>query len=587
MKCSRHSLPRLLPALAAGFAILTAAGCGAGLGPRKDQPAGAGVPAHGKGLFRDVAGEAGLRFTPRSGTTAEHLFSEITGSGCAFLDFDRDGWMDVLLLSPGPLAAGRSSSRNGLFRNRGGRFHEITAGSGLEETGYAQGVAVGDYDGDGFPDLYITGYGGNHLFHNEGGTGRFREVTASAGVGDLDQGRRYALGAAWGDYDRDGDLDLAVAHYAVWSPETDEPCFNALKKRGYCSPEKYAGDHPRLYRNDGGGRFTDVSTDAGWARAIGRGMGIAWLDYDGDGWQDLFIACDLMPNLLFRNTGQGRFTEVAVEANVAFGEMGSPLSGMGVAVGDYDGDGREDLHVTNFSHQPNTLFRNQEGGVFENASVTSGLAEPSNPLLGWGCAFLDYDLDGWQDLIGANGHIQEEIARLVPGLTYAQPKSLYHNEGDGSFRSVDEGVGDLASPSVSRGLAVADFDNDGRPDVLVNNQNSPAQLLHNEAARGQHWIAFQLEGRGKNRAAIHARLQLLAGHRRQSRVVRQNDSFCSSEDPRLYFGLGDRDHAEQVEVQWPTGRKARAVTLAADRVWRWVEGEPSPRAGRVGAKGGR
>jgi hypothetical protein len=537
-------------------------------------------------MFRDVAAEEGLRFAHTNGATPDHLFAEITGSGCAFLDFDGDGWMDVLLLSAGHLTHGAGSTRNGLFHNVGGRFEDVTRGSGLEYTGYSQAVAVGDYDNDGFPDLYVTAFGGNHLFHNEQGSGRFKEVTAAAGVGDLDQGKRYALSAAWGDYDGDGDLDLCVAHYAVWSPETDQPCVNALRKRAYCNPEKYRGDHARLYRNDGHGLFRDASAQAGIAGATGRGMGVVWLDYDADGRQDLFVSCDLTPNLLFHNNGQGRFKEVAVETNVAFGEMGTPLSGMGIAVGDYDHDGREDLHLTNFSHQPNSLFHNLGGGMFENASVTSGLAEPSNPLLGWGCEFLDYDLDGWPDLAVANGHIQEEIARLVPGLTYEQPKSLYHNEGDGSFRSVTEALGDLARPTLARGLAVGDYDNDGRPDLLVNNQNGAAQLLRNDAGRAKHWVSFKLEGRTGNRDGVHSRITLQAGGIRQTRVERVNASFCSSSDPRVHFGLGAATTVDQVDVQWPSGRRAQARGLAADRVWSWTEGESSPHAAQVKSRGG-
>jgi len=574
---------RLLQVVGGLAVALLLVGCRGSTAPAANGPPLPATRSANPGLFTDVAAAAGVRFTHVSGATPEHLFAEITGSGCAFLDYDRDGWMDVILLSAGRLAQGAGSARNGLFRNVGGRFVDQTGGSGLEYTGYSQGAAVGDYDNDGFPDLYVTAFGGNHLFHNERGSGRFKDVTVTAGVGDLDRGRRYALSAAWGDFDRDGDLDLCVAHYAVWSPETDLPCLNTLHKRGYCNPEKYLGDHSRLYRNEGGGVFKDVSAQTGVGSVTGRGMGVAWLDYDGDGWQDLFITCDLTPNMLFHNTGRGGFKEVAVEANVAFGEMGTPLSGMGVAVGDYDNDGREDLHLTNFSHQPNSLFRNQGGGLFENASVFSGLAEPSNPLLGWGCEFLDYDLDGWKDLVVANGHIQEEIARLVPGLTHLQPKSLYRNSGDGTFSSVTGDLGDLAQPTLARGLAIGDFDNDGRPDVLVNNQAGGAQLFRNNGGSGAHSISFEFQGRRSNRDGLHTRITLQAGKMRQTRVARINSSFCSSNDPRVQFGLGENRAVDVAEIQWPSGLKARVKGLPADRLWRWIEGESSPRAVPAGS----
>jgi hypothetical protein len=566
----RKSLAQLMIA-----ALLMLSGC---TGARKPAPpAGSPSAIAQPGLFQDVAGAAGIRFQHASGATTDHRFAEITGSGCAFLDFDRDGWLDVFLLDAGSLDSGKPPARNALYRNVEGRFQDITEDSGLVSTGYSQGVAVGDYDNDGYPDLYVTAYGRNHLFHNERGSGRFKDVTEPAGVADVDQGPRYSLSAAWGDYDRDGDLDLFVTHYVVWRPETDQPCVNALGKRGYCSPEKYQGDRSRLYRNEGNGTFKDVSERTRIGQAKGRAMGAVWLDFDDDGWEDLFVTCDLTPNLLFRNTGKGGFEEVALDANVAYGEMGTPLSGMGVAAGDYDNDGREDLHVTNFSHQPNSLFLNRGRGLFENTSVLSGIAEPSNLLLGWGCEFLDYDLDGRQDVVVANGHIQEEIARLVPGLTYAQPKSLYRNLGDGLFRSLPDGIGDLAVPTVARGLAVGDYNNDGRPDLLVNNQNGAAQLLRNQGTGTAHSLSIELVGRRSNRDGQQARITVYAAGKRQVRRARTNGSFCSSSDPRVLFGTGTAVTVDRVEVRWPGGATVLTRHLASDRIWRWTEGEPAPR----------
>ena len=533
-------------------------------------------------LFTDVAGTAGIGFRHSNGAAGKKYFVEITGSGCAFIDYDQDGWLDALLLDAGPLPGGAGTQRNGLYHNtKDGRFTDVTPGSGLEHTGYTQGVAAGDFDNDGYPDLYVTGYGGNHLFHNEAGTGRFTDVTTAGGVGDTDRGKRFALSAAWGDYDRDGRLDLFVTHYARW---TYKPCRNVLKEPAYCSPEAYEGDTCRLYRNLGGGRFADVTESTGVNRAGGRAMGVAWLDYDRDGWQDIFVACDLQPNLLFKNTGKGGFREMAQTAGVALGEMGNPLSGMGVAVGDYDQDGKEDLHVTNFSYQPNSLFWNGPGGLFENRSAVSGLGEASHLPLGWGTEFLDYDRDGFPDLVVANGHIHEDVARTKADLTYQQPKSLYRNDGQGGFKPIREGLGDLALPTVSRGLAIGDFDNDGGVDVLVNNVNGPAQLFRNQGSQERHWISFVLQGRTSNRDGRHSRLRLRAGGRVLRGEARAGSSYCSSSDPRVYFGLGNLQRVDEVTVEWPGGRRRTARGLAADQVWRWTEGEPGPKPAREGGR---
>lgn len=565
-----------------GAVLLLLAGCKT---PRFGSPPSPPAPTE-PALFSDVAAAAGIRFQHTNGATGQKRFVEITGSGCAFVDYDRDGWLDVLLLDAGPLPGQPGRARNGLYHNTGdGKFVDVTSGSGLESTGYAQGVAAGDFDNDGYPDLYITAYGGNRLLRNDAGAGRFIDVTQAAGVGDTDQGKRYALSAAWGDYDRDGRLDLFVTHYARWSFEIDRPCRNVLKSLSYCSPEAYEGDRCRLYRNLGNGRFADVSGPSGVNRARGRGMGMAWLDYNRDGWQDIFVACDMEPNLLFRNSGKGTFTEVADEAGVALGEMGSPLSGMGVAVGDYDQDGREDLHVTNFSYQPNSLFWNAPGAQFENRCGPAGISEASHLPLGWGTEFLDYDRNGFPDLVVANGHIHEDVAETLAVLSFRQPKSLYQNNGTGGFTAVKAGLGDLAVPVVSRGLAVGDFDNDGGVDLLVNNQNGTAQLLRNQAARDRHWISFVLEGRSANRDGRHARLRVRAGERVLHGVVRAGSSFCSSSDPRVYFGLGEVERVDEVTVEWPGGRRSVARGLQSNQMWRWTEGDAAPKPIRMAPRG--
>lgn len=537
--------------------------------------------APGQPLFVDVAERMGLDFRHTNGARGDLWMIEIGGSGCAFFDYDNDGFVDILLLDSGPLPGahdpetGRTgSAHNALFHNLDGYgFRDLTTGSGLESCGYAQGVAVGDYDNDGFDDLYLTAVGGNRLFHNEGGTGKFRDVTARAGVGDTDRGSRYATSAAFGDYDRDGHLDLYVCHYCRWSPKTNRVCKNSRGEPDYCSPDLYDPDPDRLYRNRGDGTFVDVTEAAGLDRAAGRGFAVAWLDYDDDGDEDLYVANDLNPSFLWRNRGDGRFEEIAVRAGCAFADNGALLSGMGLGVGDYDNDGREDLFVTNFSGRPNTLYRNLGTGRFADISLAAGVALPHMPYLSFGCEFFDYDADGWKDLVVANGHVQLKVASTYEGVTYDEPKQLFHNER-GKFVEVVAQRGDLGVPLVGRGLAVGDFDNDGRLDLLTNNQNGPAQLLRNESPTRNHWISFRLVGTRSNRSGYHARVTIVAGGRRQFQQVRAGSSYASTSDRRVYFGVGTTEKLERVEIVWPSGRQQTLTELALDRVHTVVEPQP-------------
>lgn len=540
--------------------------------------------------FVDVAAAAGLRFRHSSGARGAHLFVETTGSGCAMFDYDNDGRLDLLLLQAGPLpgtpermrADATRSLENRLYHNRGdGTFADVTAGSGLECTGYSQGVAVGDWDNDGFDDLYVTAYGGNHLFHNEGGTGRFADVTARAGRGSADglanteAGPRWSVSAAFGDFDGDGDLDLFVCHYVKWTPDTDRPCHDGHGNRSYCHPYAYDGETMTLYRNNGDGRFTDVTRAAGLAGLVGRGLGVTWLDFNDDGRPDLYVANDLSPNLLLRNNGNGKFTDVAMEAGVAVSDSGTLLSGMGVGVGDYDGDGREDLFVTNFSKQGNSLYHNDGNGAFSNRTYASGIGTISLNWLGFGCAFLDEDLDGRLDLLVANGHVMDNVSVTEREITYAERKSLYRNRGDGTFVDVAAGAGDLAVPRVSRGLAIGDFDNDGAVDALVNNQNDAPQLLRGtarERSPDRHWLSLLLRGTRVNRDAYHARVTLQAGDRTQLREVRSAFSFASASDRRVHFGLGAAAVADSVTIHWPGGHIDRFRALPADRLYVVTEG---------------
>jgi enediyne biosynthesis protein E4 len=543
----------------------------------------------------DVAAAAGLRFRHSNGARGRHMFVETTGSGCALFDYDNDGWLDLLLLQAGPLpgtperaradathalapppAGVTEAAANRLYRNRGdGTFADVTAGSGLECTGYSQGVAVGDWDNDGFDDLYVTAYGGNHLFRNERGTGRFRDVTARAGVANTEAGPRWSVSAAFGDDDGDGDLDLFVCHYVKWAPAIDHPCHDGYGNPSYCHPHAYDGETVTLYRNNGDATFTDVTRAAGLAGLVGRGLGVTWLDFNDDGRPDLYVANDLTPNFLLRNNGGGTFTDVAMEAGVAVSDSGTLLSGMGIGVGDTDGDGREDLFVTNFSKQGNSLYRNDGGGAFSNRTYASGIGTISLNWLGFGCAFLDEDLDGRLDLLVANGHVMDNVALTEREITYAERKSLYHNRGDGTFVDIAAGAGDLAVSRVSRGLAIGDFDNDGAMDALVNNQNDTPQLLRGTARSRypeRHWLSLRLQGTHGKRDAYHARVTVQSGGRTQVREVRSGFSFASASDRRVHFGLGSAAVADTVTIRWPGGHTDRFRALPADRIYVVTEG---------------
>lgn len=547
-------------------------------GPPNPAATPASLPAAAPGLYQNVAREAGIDFRFDSGARGRHHFLETTGSGCAFFDYDADGWPDLLLLQGGPLPWERSAAgapRNRLYRNNGdGTFKDATAGSGLEDTGYSQGVAVADVDADGYDDLFITAYGGNRLFRNRRGSGKFSDITRQSGLADPAGSRRWSTSAAFGDYDADGRLDLYVCRYVKWSAEKQLPCTNPLGQSSYCSPELYEGDTHALYRGNGDGTFTDVSARSGIASRAGRGLGVVWLDYDADGREDIFVANDLSPFFLWRNNGDGTFTEKAGEAGVALSDRGQLLSGMGVAAGDYNGDGREDLFVTNFSGQMNALYRNDGGGIFANVTLPSGIGSASLSLLAFGCEFLDFDRDGRRDLLVGNGHIYEDVAAYSQGVAYAQPKSLLRNRGDGTFADLREGLGDLATPHVTRGLATADFDGDGHLDAATNNQDGPAELLRYTGPNEGHWLLLRTRGTRSNPNGYHARVTVRAGDRIHSAEVRAGSSYCSRSDARLYFGLGDAATIDELKIRWHgSGTVTTARGLATDRVYEAVEGK--------------
>lgn len=540
------------------------------------------------GVFRDVTERAGITFRHSNGAQGQYLFIETTPGGCAFFDSDNDGWLDILFVNGQPLNMAERSNLQTfkptpvvLYRNnRNGTFTDVTRGSGLDvDLNYAQGVAVGDFDNDGREDLYVTAYGGNRLFRNLGG-GRFEDVTARAGVADNHDGVHWALSAAFGDYNNDGFLDLYVCHYCEWSPETDAHCVDRYGARIYCDPTIYRGDVGRLYRNNGNGTFTDVTAAAGLAKFRARGMGVVWLDYDQDGRQDIYVANDMDANLLYHNEGNGTFREAGLVAGVAYGASGKPLSGMGIAVGDYDNNGYEDLYVTNFSGQTNSLYRNDGGGLFTHVTENAGLSAPTWHYLGFGVAFLDYDRDGWRDLVVGNGHVNDKIEQASIGVTYAEPKGLYRNRGDGTFEDAVADKGDLRTPRVTRGLAIGDYDNDGRVDVLACNQNDRAELFRNESRDDHRWISLRLVGTRSNRSGYGTKVYVSAGRQRQFAECRSGMSYVAASDARVYFGLGKAQRVD-VTLHWLSGQRETMQGLATNRFYLCTEGQGCQVDGRL------
>jgi hypothetical protein len=552
------------------LALLLLAGC-AGT-PREGR---APEPARddSRALFKDVSKSAGLTFQHESGEAGRFLIVEVTAPGCALFDYDNDGRLDAFLVQSG--AAPGSNAKGprpgcALFRNAGkGRFEDATIAAGLNlDLGYAQGVAVGDYDNDGWDDLFVTAYGGNRLLRNA--RGRFQDVTRAQGL-DRKAGTGYATSAAWGDVDNDGRLDLYVCHYFAWTPATNRECRDRNGRLDYCSPWNYPPEPHRLYRNTPRG-FVDVSAKAGIHASKGRGLAVGFVDYNADGRQDIFVANDVTPNMLWRNDGGGRFTDVAVETGCAFGEGGRAMAGMGVAVADYDRSGRPSLYVTNYSRRPNILFKNA-GGVFEEASDESGVGPPHLPFLSFGCEFLDYDADGWADILVNNGHVAVHEPTREKEVPRLQRKQLLRNER-GRFHEISDPaeLGDLSTPLLGRGLAVGDFDNDGRLDALAANQGGPAQLLRNQARNSNHWISIRAVGTRSNRNAVGARLEVKAAGARQVSWVRSGTSYLSHSDRRVYFGLGQAAKVDEMRVTWPSGAKQTFRNLRADAFYTLTEG---------------
>jgi hypothetical protein len=523
----------------------------------------------------NVTATAGIQFQHNSGAFGGKFLPETLGSGCAFLDYDRDGWQDILLVN-GMDWPGHSKQRSTLklYRNnRNGTFSDVTRAAGLDIELYGMGVAVGDYNNDGFPDIFISCVGQNRLFRNTG-KGTFVDVTKASGL----LGRQgFSTSALWFDYDRDGLLDLFVCNYVRWSPEHDVFCSLDGTHKSYCTPEAYRGDTCWLFHNRGDGTFEDVTAASGIFDSSSKSLGVAMFDYDQDGWPDLLVANDTQPNKLYKNLRNGKFKDVGVEAGLAFSTEGKARAGMGVDTGDFENSGRAGVAITNFDNEMIGLYHSTAAGTagattYDDMAVPSGLGAASRSTLGFGCAFFDANLDGWLDLAVANGHIDETVRNIRGNVGYAQAPQLFLNQRGGKFRDVAAEVGGaFATPIVGRGLAYGDFDRDGDLDLLMTTNNGPAYLYRNDQTGGNRSIRFQLVGTKSNRDAIGAVVKIYGAGATQSRTVRGGSSYLSQSELPVTFGVGKNEKIERVTIDWPSGRNEEYKDLASGRAYELVE----------------
>ncbi|HTL43537.1 MAG TPA: CRTAC1 family protein [Vicinamibacterales bacterium] len=526
---------------------------------------GAGAPATHLN-FTDITQRAGIRFVHDNGAFGKKYLPETMGSGVVFFDADGDGWPDLFFVDsmawPGRPAA-RSVST--LYRNNhDGTFTDVTRRSGLAVPMYGIGAAAADYDNDGAVDLYVTALGANHLFRNLG-QGRFQDVTAAAGVGDSG----FSTSAVWFDYDNDGRLDLYVANYVQWSPDKDLYCTLDGKAKSYCTPESYKGASGTLYHNRGNGTFEDVTRKAGLFDPASKALGVAMFDYDRDGWMDLFIANDTQPNRLYRNKGDGTFEDVAVTAGVAFDEAGVARAGMGVDAADYDGSGRPSLIIGNFSNQMMSLYSNEGNGLFIDEAPASSLGRASMLTLTFGCFFFDADLDGWPDILAANGHVSDDVNHVQKDVTYAEAPQLFRNLGQRKFEDVSSRAGEaFRQPMVARGAAYADIDGDGDLDLAFSTNGGPAKLLRNDGGNANHWLRVHTIGTVSNRDGIGAQVSITTtGGAKRWALVKTGSSYASQSELPITFGLGSDTSVAAIEVRWPTGKVDRVgITPAGQDV---------------------
>jgi hypothetical protein len=528
--------------------------------------------------FEDVAEKAGLSMmNVFGGIETKRYIIETTGTGVAIFDFDNDGWLDIFIVNGTTLEGFPSGQAptNHLYRNNhDGTFTDATVKSGLAASGWGQGICVGDSDNDGWEDLYVTYYGKNRLYHNEHGA--FKEVSDQAGV--VGSGKAWGTGCAFVDYDRDGMLDLMVANYVDFDLATaPHPGENAsCVWKGVpvmCGPRGLPWTKNILYHNAGGGKFEDVSTKAHIDQASGHyGLSVSTLDYDDDGWPDIYIACDTQPSILYHNNRDGTFTDVAVVAGAAFNEDGRAQAGMGTSIGDFNGDGKLDIFRTNFSDDTSTLYRSNGNGTFDDVTFAVGLGLYTK-YLGWGTMFFDFDSDGWPDLLVVNGHVYPEVDKQHLGSSYQEPRILYHNNGNGTFSDISANAGaGITTATSARGLAIGDLWNDGRLSAVISNMNGHPSLLVNRVRSPNHWISLRTIGTRSNRDGIGARISVFAAGRMRVDEVRSGSSYLSNSDTRVHFGLGQTKKIDFVQVRWPSGLVERFSEPEVDSIYELKEG---------------
>jgi len=509
--------------------------------------------------FRDLTARAGIHFTHNNAAFGKKYLPETMGPGCAFIDYDNDGWPDILLVNgenwpghPGPVTTPKL-----YHNNHDGTFTDVTAKAGLAVPMFGLGVAVGDYDNDGYDDLFITALGQSHLFHNNG-NGTFTDVTKSAGLWGPND---FSTSAAWVDYDRDGKLDLVVANYVQWTLQGDLFCTLDGKNKSYCTPESYKGATARLWHNLGNGKFEDATEKAHLFDSTSKTLGIAILDYNGDGWPDIVLANDTQPNKLYLNKKDGTFEEKAVPAGIAFSEDGVARAGMGVDAADYDRSGHASLIISNFANQMLSLYHNEGNGLFVDEAPSSEVGRATLVTLGFGCFFFDYDNDGWPDILVADGHIEDQIEKVQKRVSYAEPPHVFRNLGGGKFVETTQSLGNaFASPKVARGAAYADIDNDGALDVLMTTNGGRAYLFHNEGVTNRS-LRIKLEGTKSNRDGIGAVITVVSGGDKQTKMVRSGSSYLSQSELVATFGLGQKTKADSIEIQWPSGQTDKLTNV--------------------------
>ena len=521
--------------------------------------------------FRDITAQAGIHFTHNNAAFGKKYLPETMGPGCAFIDYDNDGWPDILLINgeSWPGHAGAQSTTKLYHNNHDGTFTDVTAKAGLGIPMFGLGVAVADYDNDGYDDIFITALGQSHLFHNNRNS-TFTDVTKSAGMLGPNE---FSTSAAWVDYDRDGKLDLVVANYVQWSIQGDLFCTLDGTHKSYCTPESYKGASARLWHNLGNGKFEDATENAHFFDNTSKSLGLAILDYDSDGWPDIFLANDTQPNKLYLNKHDGTFEEKAVPAGIAFSEDGIARAGMGVDAADYDHSGRPSLIISNFANQMVSLYHNEGNGLFVDEAPSSEVGRATLVTLGFGCFFFDYDNDGWPDILVADGHIEDQIEKVQKRVSYNEPPHVFRNLGGGKFVEVTQSLGQVfATPRVGRGAAYADINNDGALDVMMTTNGGRAYLFRNEGTTN-HSLRIKLVGTKSNRDGIGAVVKVTSGNEKQWKMIRSGSSYLSHSELVATFGLGQKDKADTVEIQWPSGQTDKLSNINAGQTVTVEEGK--------------